>query len=59
MATVTIKYGFADGDSILAQVEVPESYPDAIDEARAQAVRAFREAMRDGLEASVRDDEDD
>ena len=51
MAAVTITYRWADDDALSVTVEVDESYPDAIDEARAGAVRAYREAIGASVEA--------
>lgn len=59
MATVTLRYVFADGDNIGVSIEVDDSYPDALDEARATAVRAFREAIQDGIAAIAQDDDED
>lgn len=58
MARVTIRYTFSDGDALAAQVDVPASYPDALDEARMQAVRAFRDAMTEGM-AAIADEDDE
>ena len=59
MATVTLRYVFADGDRITVSVAVEDSYPDAIDEARATASRAFREAIADGITAITTTDDED
>ena len=59
MASVTTSYRFADGDSIHVTAEVESTFPDALDECRATAVRAFREAMADGLAAVRGEDEDE
>ena len=59
MATVALRYTFADGDRISVSVTVEDSYPDAVDEARATATRAFREAITDGIDAITRTDDED
>ena len=58
MATVTLKFAWPDGESLLAQVDVADSYPDAVDEARTQVVRAFRDAMIDALVITDTDTDD-
>lgn len=45
MSRVTITRQFPDGDIVRVAVVVDSSYPDAVDEARATAVTAFREAI--------------
>ena len=59
MASVTTSYRFADGDSIHVTAEVESTFPDALDECRATAVRAFREAMADGIAAVLRGEDED
>lgn len=45
MARVTVSYTFADGEQIFVTVTGKRSYPDAIAELRAQAVKGLREAL--------------
>ena len=58
MACVSVLYRFADDEVIQVTVEVEASYPDALNEARATAVRAFGEAMRDGIETLTQGDDE-
>jgi hypothetical protein len=44
MATVQVSYTFAGGENVTVTVQAKSNYPDAIDEARGQAVKAWREA---------------
>lgn len=44
MADVGLVFRWANGDELTASCEVDDSYPDSVAEARATAVRAFREA---------------
>ena len=44
MAAVTITHAYADDETVSITVEVDESYPDALAEARATAVRAYHQA---------------
>lgn len=54
-SVVVARYEFPEGGQVSCTVQVHHSYPDALDEARAQAVRGLREAM-----AALADvDEDD
>jgi len=48
MSAVMARYEYADGGSITITVQVAASYPDALDEARMQAIRGLREAMAEG-----------
>lgn len=43
MANVRITYTYSSGDEVEAEIHVDDSFPDCVDEARAQAVRAVRE----------------
>lgn len=45
MARVTIIRGWSDGDVLRVSVAADTGYPDALDEARAIATRAFAEAL--------------
>ena len=45
MAGVRVTYEFADGDSIEVEAYVEGAYPDAAADARAEAMRGFREAF--------------
>lgn len=49
MARVTASYSYADGDKVAITVEVGESFPDAVAEARAAAIEGLREAMVLGI----------
>lgn len=55
MSRVTITRQFPDGDIIRVAVVVDSSYPDAVDEARATAVTAFREAINNTLTGDTDD----
>jgi hypothetical protein len=43
MATVTAEYRYADGDVVTVMVDVEDSYPDSLDQAKATAVAGVRE----------------
>lgn len=43
MANVTASYYYADGEMATVSVDVENDYPDAIDEARVNAIRGLRE----------------
>lgn len=58
MASVTIWYHFADGDHIGATVEGDLTYPDALDQLKAEALNVFRQALADGV-ATVADEGDE
>lgn len=45
MATVTLRHTWPDGSITEASVEVRESYPDALSEAKRTAVVALQEAI--------------
>jgi hypothetical protein len=45
MNHVRVSYRFADGDEIECEVYAETSYPDALGDARAEAMRGFREAF--------------
>lgn len=53
MARVTLSYYFADGEAIHATASGKRSYPDAIAELRAQAVKGLREALADVMAAQA------
>ena len=44
MAKVTVSRDWPDGDKITVSVDVDRSYPDALDQARGTAKRAFADA---------------
>ena len=44
MARVVIRRTWPDGDRISVEVEADDTYPDALDQARAVAKRGFAEA---------------
>jgi hypothetical protein len=57
MASIRVSYRFADGDEIETEAYVDSSaYPDAAADARAEAMRAFREAFAFAL-AELKGDE--
>jgi hypothetical protein len=56
MAVAKITYQWADGDTMVCEVRVAESYPDAVAEAKAQAVAMLRDGQ--GV-MRVASDEDD
>lgn len=45
MAVARITYEWADGDTMVCEVRVTESYPDVVAEARAQVVSMLRDAL--------------
>jgi hypothetical protein len=45
MNHVRIRYRFSDGDEIECEVYTETTYPDALGDARAEAMRGFREAF--------------
>ena len=45
MASVRIVYTFPDSAHLEVTVKAETSYPDALDQARVQAVKAFRDAV--------------
>lgn len=45
MAEVTIGRQWSDGDSLLITVEADDTYPDALDETRAVALKLYAEAL--------------
>ena len=47
MATARIAQHFTDGGTVSVEVEVSESYPDAVDQAVSEVVRLWREAVPD------------
>lgn len=56
-SAVEATYTYADGTSLTVIVQVPESYPDALNQARLEAVRGI-EQMMDQLDQYADDDED-
>lgn len=56
MARVYIQRAWPDDDKLLVSVEVDASYPDALNEARATVVAAYREAL--GLTLTGNDEDD-
>jgi hypothetical protein len=56
MATVSITYQYSDGDAFQVSVRA-SGYPDALDQARATAVRAYREAFGLSVEELAGDEE--
>ncbi|MGH9088821.1 MAG: hypothetical protein ACRDYZ_12060 [Acidimicrobiales bacterium] len=59
MATVSLAYTFSDGDTIGVEVEVDDSYPDCVDEARKTAVNAFEQALAAACDQLGGGDDDD
>lgn len=49
MASVLIQCGFADGDVLTVRVKAESSFPDAIAEARAEAITTFKGALEELL----------
>mgnify|MGYP001588325268 CR=1 FL=1 len=45
MAFVQVAYTYAEGGQLSVTIKARSDYPDAIDEARMQAVRGFKEAL--------------
>lgn len=45
MTSVAAQHTWADGSVTLVEVDVENDYPDALDQARATAVRALTEAV--------------
>ena len=45
MATAQIIYSPGPGINLVATIKVSESYPDAVDQARTEVVKLFREAF--------------
>lgn len=43
MASVTAEYRYADGEVVTVMVDVEDSYPDSLDQAKATAVAGVRE----------------
>jgi len=44
MGYVQVIYRWAAGETLVATVKAKSTYPDALDQARAEAIRAFKEA---------------
>lgn len=53
MAEVMISYIFADGEQIHVTASGKRSYPDAIAELRAQAVKGLKDALADVMAAQI------
>ena len=47
MANISITYAWGKHESISVEIYAEDSFPDAIDEARAQAVRGLKETLND------------
>lgn len=45
MAEATIAFRWSQGDELTCVIEVEANYPDAVNEAKAQALAMFREAF--------------
>lgn len=56
-SVVQASYTYADGTQVAVMVQVPESYPDALNQARNEAVRGVQQIM--GVEDMAFDDEVD
>ena len=52
-ATVTLQHQWSDGSKVTARVTVATSYPDALSEARAEAVRALAEMVAEFSEGEA------
>lgn len=57
MATARIRYTWADGDELVCEVRVSESYPDAVAEAKAQTLSMYATALGVSI-ATLSDDKD-
>jgi hypothetical protein len=55
MAYIRVTYTFADGDEVECECHVDESFPDAVAQARAEAMRGFREAFGYCIETLTKD----
>lgn len=53
MATARIRFQWPDGDELVCEVRVSESYPDAVAEAKAQALAMYASALGVTLAAST------
>lgn len=47
MANICLTYTWGKHESLSVEIYAEDSYPDAVDEARAQACRAIRDALAD------------
>ena len=59
MSAVQVTYTFADGETLSIAVEADSSFADALDEARAVALRLYREALGATVETLTGEDDDD
>lgn len=57
MATLSVSYTFADGDSVGASVEIATGYPDALAEGVKTCTDLLTAAMATGL--AMQDDDED
>jgi hypothetical protein len=58
MAKVTIRRTWPEGEALSVSIEVDESFPDVVAEARQAALRTFEGAMEVELAAAEAVDED-
>jgi hypothetical protein len=56
MASVSVWCQFADGDRIGVRVKAETSFPDALAQARAEALTAFKGAVREVMDVQVEDE---
>ena len=47
MSNICLTYAWGKHESISVEIYAEDAYPDAVDEARCQAVRALKEALAD------------
>lgn len=57
MAKVTVQRQWPDGDLLTIAIQVADSFPDTVNEARAAAIRAYAEALDLSLTADAEADE--
>ena len=56
MATARIQFRWPDGDELVCEIEVSESYPDAVAEAKSQALAMYATAL--GVTLTTSEDKD-
>lgn len=55
MSNICLTYAWGKNESISVEIYAEDAYPDALDEARAQAVRAVKETLADVCEIEAAD----
>lgn len=58
MARVVVQRTWPDGENLLIEIQVQNSFPDAVAEARQAAIRAYEDALEVTLAGVDTDDED-